>query len=96
MADILQAVAVYKDADSARAQFDRVDASLKACAALQDPNYDYAVNTPDGTTLDGRTGSAAFSYRVKATVLVKVTALGLSDPERVTSEVLQHITDRIH
>ena len=95
MADILQAVAVYKETDAARAQFDRVDASLRACAALRDANYDYAVNKPDGTTLDGRAGSAAFSYRVNATVLVKVTALGLRDPERVTSEVLQHITDRI-
>lgn len=96
MADILQAVAVYPDVDSARAQFDRVDGSLKACAALQDASYDYAVKKPDDTTLAGSTTGSAFSYRVKATALVKVAALGMPDPERVASEVLQHITDRIH
>jgi hypothetical protein len=95
MADILQAVAVYKDAGAARAEFDRVDGLLKACAALHDPSYDYAANKPDDATLDGSAGSVAFSYRVKATVLVKVAALGLPDPEQVTAEVLQHITDRI-
>lgn len=96
IADILQAVAVYKDASAARAQFDRVDASLEACAALHDASYDYAVNKPDDATLDGNTGSAAFEYRVKATVLVKVVALGLPDPEQVSSEVLQRIVDRIN
>ncbi len=95
MADILQAVAVYRDADAARAEFDRVDALLKACAALQDASYDYAVTRPDIATLDGSTGSAAFSYRVKASVLMKVSALGLPGPQQVASAVVQHITDRI-
>lgn len=96
MADILQSVAVYPDAGAARAQFDRVDSLLKACAALGDPDYDYGVTRPDGATLHGSAGSVPFGYLVKATVLVKVVALGLPDPGRVRSEVLQRIGDRIH
>lgn len=96
MADILQSVAVYQDAGAARAQFDRVESLLKACAALGDPSFDYGVYKPDDATLYGSADSAPFGYRVKATVLVKVTALRLPDAGQVRSEVLQHISDRIH
>jgi hypothetical protein len=96
MADILQAAAVYKDADSARAEFDRVAASLTACAALHDARHGFAVDKTDTSTLAGGTRTVAFSYRVKSTALVKVVAIGVPDLAEVTSKVLQRITDRIN
>ena len=95
MVDIIQAAGVYRDANAARAAFDRVAAALTACADLHDPRYDFGVDKEDPSTLAVDTGHWKISFRVKSAVFVQVGAIGFPASEQVTSDVLQTITGRI-
>ena len=53
MVDIIQAAGVYRDANAARAAFDRVAAALTACADLHTPRYDFGVDKKDPSTPRG-------------------------------------------
>ncbi|BBZ15188.1 sensor domain-containing protein [Mycobacterium branderi] len=96
MLDVVQSVGVYSPA-AARAAFERLIPTLKACAALHVRYHDYTVNMPDPDTVvltypDPETSSM---FRVKSSVLMQVWALGFPNSQDIAQTIVQTITDRI-
>ncbi len=93
--DIIQAAGVYPDANTARAEFDRVGSALSDCESLHNERYPFAVDKKDASTLAVDAGQWKFVFRVKSAVLLQVGAIGCPDPARVASDVVQVMADRI-
>lgn len=98
---VSQAVGIYPDEAAARAAFDRLISTLKACSALHDKYYDFAVKNEDSSTV---TLDYSNEYlhnimcnmvSVKSSVLAYVGVGGIPQSERIAQTVLQAITDRI-
>ncbi|ORW97754.1 hypothetical protein AWB92_02950 [Mycobacterium sp. IEC1808] len=92
---VSHAVAVYGDPGAARGALDRLESTLKDCAALHDSAYDFALERPDASTLKLTSAGWSHVYRVKSSVLVSVGVLGIEPTEQVANGVLQAIADRI-
>ncbi|GAB7141665.1 sensor domain-containing protein [Mycobacterium riyadhense] len=92
---VSQAVAIYPDANAARQALDQLESSLQACIALHDPNYDFTLDKPDSSTLRITDQGWSHLYRAKNAVLISVGVLGIEPAERIATDVLQVITDRI-
>ncbi|SOJ53859.1 hypothetical protein MSIMFB_01356 [Mycobacterium simulans] len=92
---ISQAVAIYPDTHAARQALDQLESSLQACIALHDPNYDFTLDKPDSSTLRITDQGWSHLYRVKNAGLISVGVLGIEPAERIATNVLQAITERI-
>ncbi|WP_224770370.1 sensor domain-containing protein [Mycobacterium simulans] len=92
---VSQAVAIYPDSHAARQALDQLESSLQACIALHDPNYDFTLDKPDSSTLRITDQGWSHLYRVKNAVLISVGVLGIEPAERIATNVLQAITERI-
>lgn len=95
VADVVQAVGIYPDPETARAIFDQLLPSLTACAALHDKNYEFTVGQPDPDTVTMNSKLWKLIYRVKSSVLINVGALGLPQSEQTAQTIVQAITDRV-
>ena len=92
---VTQAVARYPNADSALAAFHQLESSLQACVALHDPNYTFALDKPDPSTLRITADEWSHLYRAKSDVMVSVGVVGLQGADQIANTVLQTVTDRI-
>lgn len=92
---VSQAVAIYPDAGAARNALNQLEASLNACVALHDPNYDFKLDKPDVTTLRITDSGWSHQYRAKKAVLMSVGVLGIEPAERIAATVLDNVSDRI-
>ncbi|MCV7074627.1 sensor domain-containing protein [Mycobacterium szulgai] len=92
---VSQAVAIYPDAHAARQALDQLESSLNACMALHDPNYDFTLDKPDASTLRITDDGWSHLYRAKNTVLMSVGVLGIEPAERIATNVIQTISDRV-
>lgn len=92
---VSQAVAIYPDANAARAALEQLEASLNACMALHDPKYTFNVDKPDPATLRITDQGWSHLYRVKNAVLMSVGVLGIEPAERIANTVLDAICDRV-
>ncbi|AGL37523.1 sensor domain-containing protein [Mycobacterium avium] len=95
IANVVQAVGIYRDADTARAHFDQLLPSLTACTALHAKNYDFTVRQLDTDTLSLSSSVWKLFYRVKSSVLLYVGALGVPQTEQSAQQILQTITNRV-
>ncbi len=59
--EVNQAVAVYPDTGATRGALDQLHSSLTACTSLHDGAYDFALDTPDPSTL--RLNSPGWSHQ---------------------------------
>lgn len=95
VANVVQAVAIYPDAQTARPIFDQLLPSLTACAALHAKNYEFTVSQVDSDTVALNSNLWKLIYRLKSTVLIYIGALGLPQSEQAAQTILQTITDRV-
>lgn len=94
---IIQTVAVYPDADEARAAFENIIPALIECSALHAKYYDFTVDQPDASTAVLKYPNEFEGiYRVASRVLIQVSAGGFSRTGRVADAILQEISDRVH
>lgn len=94
MADVRQAVAIYRDSATAQTAFNRMKAAVPECVSAATGYYRRSVTTPDSNTvlLNSEDADGAHDgYRLAGTVLIHSSALGLPDSERVTLEVLNKL-----
>ncbi|WP_246541016.1 sensor domain-containing protein [Mycobacterium spongiae] len=96
VAEVSQAVAMYANSDTARQVLDRLESSLRACAALRDPDYDFTLERPDDSTLKLSAADWSHLYREKSSVLISVGVVGLERTDQIANNVLQTVTDRIN
>lgn len=94
-ANVIQAVGIYPDPETARSIFVQLLPSLTACAALHDKNYEFTVGQTDPDTVTLNFKLWKLIYRVKSSVLINVGALGLPHSEQTAQTILQTITDRV-
>lgn len=92
---VSQAVAIYPDSPGARNALDQLLSSLQACVALHDPHYDFTVDKSDGSTVRITDQGWSHFYRAKNSVLISVGVVGIEPAERIASDVLQAVTDRV-
>lgn len=92
---VSQAVAIYPDARTTRNALDQLMSSLQECAAMRDPHYDFKVDKPDATTVRITDQGWSHFYRAKNAVLISVGVVGIEPAERIASDVLQAVTDRV-
>lgn len=92
---VTQAAARYANADAAQAAFHQLASSLQACSDLHDPNYGFALDKPDPSTLRISAEQWSHLYRVKSAVLVSVGVIGLDSADRIADSVLRIVTDRV-
>jgi hypothetical protein len=92
---VTQAVARYPNADAALGAFKQLESSLQACAALHDPNYAFALDKPDPSTLRITADEWSHLYRAKSGVMVSVGVVGLIAADQIANTVMQTISDRI-
>ncbi|ODR01096.1 hypothetical protein BST27_01270 [Mycobacterium intermedium] len=92
---VSQAVAIYPDERTARSALDRLLSSLQACVDLHDPHYDFKVDKSDATTVRITDQGWSHFYRAKNAVLISVGVVGIEPAERIASDVLQVVTDRV-
>lgn len=92
---VSQAVAIYPDTHAARQALDQLESSLNACLALHDPHYDFTLDKPDGSTLRITDDGWSHLYRAKKAVLMSVGVLGIEPAERIATNVIQAISDRV-
>ncbi|WP_081286569.1 sensor domain-containing protein [Mycobacterium asiaticum] len=92
---VSQAVAVYPDTHAARQALNQLESSLTACVALHNPNYNFTLDHPDSSTLKITAPGWSHLYRWKNTVLMSVGVLGIEPAERIATDVLQVIAERI-
>lgn len=94
IADVRQAIAVYPDATTAQATFDRLAASVPGCIATGTGYYRRTAESPDPNTLilsSAQADGAHSAYRLTGTALINSSALGLPNSERVALEVLDNL-----
>lgn len=94
---VAQAIGVYPDDGTARAEFDRLASSFEDCAALQTKLYNFRINKLDPSTvaLVFPGNSQTVTYRVTASVLIDVVVQGLPGSERIAETVSQVISERV-
>ncbi|MFL0181491.1 sensor domain-containing protein [Mycobacterium sp. SMC-15] len=94
---VAQAIGVYPDDGTARAEFDRLASSFEDCAALQTKLYNFRINKLDPSTvaLVFPGNSQTVTYRVTASVLIDVVVQGLPGSERIAETVSQMISERV-
>ncbi|WP_343232708.1 sensor domain-containing protein [Mycobacterium spongiae] len=92
---VSQAVAVYPDASMARGLLHQLESSLRECAGLRDPSYEFTLDKPDASTVRLSADGWSHVYREKSAVLMSVGVLGLEPAEEIANTVLQIITDRV-
>lgn len=96
VAEVIQNVGVYSDAESARSAFDRLAPALQGCSALHIKNYDFEVTQPNPSTIVLTSNyKVGIAYRLKSSVLTNVVVIGLPHTDLVTRSVLDAITERI-
>jgi hypothetical protein len=93
--DSTQSVGVYKDPETARAQFDRTVAALSRCESLHNARYAITLTKSDPSTLAVHTDQCEFVIEVKSAVLWKVGAIAFPDSAHVASNVGDIIAGRI-
>jgi hypothetical protein len=92
---VTQAVARYPNSDAALGAFQQLEPSLQACVGLHDPNYTFALDKPDPSTLRISADEWSHLYRAKSGVMVSVGVVGLVAADQIANTVLQMVTDRI-
>jgi hypothetical protein len=92
---VTQAVARYANSNSAQDAFRKLEATLQACVNLHDPNYDFALDRPDSTTLRIAAPDWSHLYRERSGVLISVGVVGLVSAEQIANTILQMIADRV-
>ncbi|MEB3983889.1 sensor domain-containing protein [Mycobacterium sp. 663a-19] len=95
VANVIQAVGIYRDDGAARAAFDRLVSTLTACSGLHAANYDFTLDQTDPSTVAFNSDQWKLIYRVKSSALINVGALGLPQSEQTARTIDQTITDRI-
>ncbi|WP_186446764.1 sensor domain-containing protein [Mycolicibacterium porcinum] len=99
MADVRQAIAVYPDATTAQATFDRVAAAIPGCIKTGTGYYRRTAESPDPNTLllnSDHADGAHSAYRLAGTALISVGVLGLPDSARVVLAILDGIEQAQH
>lgn len=99
MADVRQAIAVYPDATTAQATFDRVAAAIPGCIKTGTGYYRRTAESPDPNTLllnSDHADGAHSAYRLAGTALISVSVLGLPDSARVVLAILDGIEQAQH
>ncbi|MED5810824.1 sensor domain-containing protein [Mycolicibacterium sp. 050232] len=99
MADVRQAIAVYPDAATAQATFDRVAAAIPGCIKTGTGYYRRTAESPDPNTLllnSDHADGAHSAYRLAGTALISVGVLGLPDSARVVLAILDGIGQAEH
>ncbi len=93
---IVQSVAVYREAATAQSTFDRLKPELAKCSDAHIKNYEFTLTQPNSSTifLDSKYWKAA--YRVKSTMLASTSSTGFQHPELVTQGVLDAMTERVN
>lgn len=92
---VSQAVAIYPDSHAARSALDQLANSLNACVALHDVKYDFKLDKPDALTLRITDHGWSHQYRAKNSVLMSVGVLGIEPAERISTDILDLISNRI-
>jgi hypothetical protein len=93
--EVTQAVARFPQGDKAIAALGQLESSLRACAALHNPDYAFTLDKPDPSTLRITSYQWCHLYRVKSAVMVSVGVLGLENSDKIADSVMRTITDRI-
>jgi PknH-like extracellular domain len=93
--EVTQAVARYPNSNTARGALDRLETTLRACADLHDPNFEFTLEKTDPSTLRITGHEWSHLYREKGGVMVSVGVVGLEAAEQVADTVVQMISDRI-
>ncbi|SOX52625.1 sensor domain-containing protein [Mycobacterium ahvazicum] len=93
---VTQAAARYATPDAAQNALRQLESSLRACVALHDPNYAFAFDKPDPSTLRLSADQWSHLYRTESAVLVSVGVVGLEASDQIANSVLKIITDRIN
>ncbi|MEM6108485.1 sensor domain-containing protein [Mycobacterium sp. 050272] len=93
---VTQAAGRYANPDAAQGAFRQLESSLHACMDLHDPNYSFALDKPDPSTLRLSAHQWSHLYRIESAVLVSVGVVGLEASDQIANSVLQIITDRIN
>lgn len=92
---VTQAAARYANPNASQATFHALESSLQACAALNDPNYAFAVDKPDPSTLRISSAQWTHLYRTKSAYIISVGVVGLESGDQIANSILTIITDRI-
>lgn len=92
---VTQAVGRYPNSDAAHLAFHQLESSLRACAALHNPNYDFAMDEPDPSTIRLSAEKWCHLYRAKSAVMVSVGVEGLQSAGLIANALLTMLTDRI-
>jgi hypothetical protein len=92
---VTQAVGRYPNSDTARLTFHQLETSLQACAALHDPNYDFAMDKPDPSTIRLSAEEWCHVYRSKSAVMVSIGVEGLQSADLIANTLLKMLIDRI-
>ncbi|OBG86311.1 hypothetical protein A5699_22000 [Mycobacterium sp. E802] len=99
MADVRQAIAVYPDAATAQATFDRLAAAVPGCISTGTGYYRRTAESPDPNTLllnSEQADGAHTAYRLTGAALINSSALGLPDSERVAVAILDSLEQAEH
>ncbi|QLL06858.1 sensor domain-containing protein [Mycobacterium vicinigordonae] len=92
---VSQAVAVYPDSNAARGVLNQLEESLRACADLHDPHYQFTLDRPDSATVRLNANAWSHVYREKDSVLLSIGVVGLEPADQIAGAILQTATDRI-
>jgi hypothetical protein len=92
---VTQAVARYPSPDAALSAFHQLQSALQACNNLHDPNYQFALDKPDFSTLRITADQWSHLYRTKSAVMISVGVVGLRSADEIAGAVLRMVTDRI-
>jgi hypothetical protein len=92
---VTQAIGRYPNSDVAHATFHQLESSLQACVALHDPNYDFAMDKPDPSTIRLSAEQWCHLYRAKSAVMVSIGVEGLQSADLIANTLLKLLTDRI-
>ncbi|TDZ42799.1 hypothetical protein CCUG63695_02775 [Mycobacteroides franklinii] len=95
VADVIQAVGVYSDDGAARGAFDQLAPALASCIALHAPRFEFTLGKPDASTITLNSNLWKIVYKVNASVLIDVAALGFSDSGTVARDITDTISSRV-
>ncbi len=92
---VTQAVARYPNSNTAQEAFLKLEATLQACVALHDANYDFTLDKPDSSNLRITAPDWSHLYRERSGVMISVGVVGLVSAEHIANTILQMIADRV-
>lgn len=91
IANVVQAVGIYRDADTARAHFDQLLPSLTACTALHAKNYDFTVRQLDTDTLSLSSSVWKLFYRVNHRCCYTLERLAFRKPNKAPNRYFRRL-----